>query len=896
MTVAMSPQGVRALLTDGRVVQLRTLRPADAEEVLALHDRLSEHDRYLRFFETATGIFGPVVRRITRAPDATHTALGAYLDGGLIGVAHYEALDDPAVAEVALVVDGTVQAHGLGTLLLEHLASVGRQRGVTRFVAEVLAENRRMIQVFLDAGLRYRMSVEGPERHVEISLDPDERFAAAVDERDRVADVASLTALLRPAGVVVVGAGRQPGSIGHAVLRKLLDGGYAGTLSAVNPHADLIAGVPCWRSVAEIAGRPELAVVCVPAAAVPDAVEQCGRRGIRAVVVVSAGLSGTPLADRVLGSVRRHGMRLVGPNCIGVVNTERGVRLDATFTRGAVPAGHVGVVSQSGGVGIALIELLGQLGLGVSTLVSTGDKYDVSGNDMLLWWRDDPNTTAAVLYLESFGNPRKFSRLARTLARTKPVLAVRSAESDVAQAAAASHTAAAATPAVTRDALFDQAGVIAVDTVSEVTDLLAALSWQPLPGGDRVAILSNAGGAGVLAADACAHNGLVLPPLTEPTRAALARLLPAQASLANPVDTTAGVDADTFGACLEVLLAADEIDAVIAAGVPTALADPVTAVAPLARSAAKPVYVVRPGQLASVTALTGGPDATITAPATVSYADPAAAAGALGRIARYAAWRRRPGGEARVPDGVWLAEARALVRGFLDDHHDGGWLGPATTMRLLGLFGIPTVRTIEAADPDRAVAAWRELAGPVAMKAIAAGVLHKSRAGGVLLGVDDEDAVRAGYATFAARFGTALQGVLLQPMAEPGRELIVGVDSDQVFGPLVVFGLGGTDTDLIADRVARLTPVSDVEAERMVHGLRSSTTLFGAAGLPTAGLVDVLERVSRLAEMLPELVELDLNPVVVRPGAADGGCRVLDARVRLAPREPVDPYLRRLRA
>jgi acyl-CoA synthetase (NDP forming)/GNAT superfamily N-acetyltransferase len=886
-TTAIPAGGVRALLADGRVVLVRALWPADTDDVLALHLRLSEHDRYLRFFGTGTAVFGRIARRITRAPDARHAALGAYLDGTLIGVAHYEVLDDPSTAEIALVVDGTVQARGLGTLLLEHLASTGRRRGVTRFVADVLAENRRMIQVFLDAGMGYRMTTDGPERHVEISLDEDEEFAAAVDERDRVADVASLATVLRPASIVVVGAGRRPGGIGHAVLRNLLDGGFPGMLTAVNPHADEIAGVPCLRSISDVPGPPDLAVVCVPAAGVPAAVEECGRRGIRAVVVISAGVSGTGLDARVLDSVRRYGMRLVGPNCVGVVNTEPAVRMDATFIRGEIPAGATGIVSQSGGVAIALVELLGRLGLGVSTVVSTGDKYDISGNDMLLWWHDDPATAAAVLYLESFGNPRRFSRLARGLARTKPVIAVRSAASDEAQAAAASHTAAAATPAVTRDALFEQAGVIAVDTVSEATDLLAALSWQPLPAGHRVAILSNAGGCGVLAADACVHNGLVLPPLGAATRDKLAWLLPEQASLANPVDTTAGVDADTFGACLEVLLDADEFDAVIVAGVPTALADPVAEVAPIVRAAAKPVLVVRPGQLASVTALTD--DGT---PATASYADPAPAAVVLGRMARYAAWRREPAGEPVKPSGVRLPDAHALVREFLAAQPAGGWLGPAETMRLLGLFGIPAVRSIEAGTPDEAAAALRELGGPVAVKAIAAGVLHKARAGGVLLDVAGEDGVRAAYAELAGRFGTALRGVLLQPMAAPGRELIIGVDSDETFGPLVVFGLGGTDTDIVADRVARLTPLSDVDAERMVGGLRSSASLFGPGGLPASDLADILLRVGRLAEAVPELAELDLNPVVARPA----GCAVLDSRARLVPREPTDPYLRRLRA
>lgn len=886
MAMSTTADGVRALLSDGRIVTVRELTPSDVTEVCALHACLSEKDRYLRFFgTTTTHVLERFAARIARGADAGNLALGAYLDDALVGVANYEVLTgDHTGAEVALAVDGSVQARGLGTLLLEHLGSAARRRGVTRFVAEVLAENRRMIQVFLDAGLPYRMTADGPERHVEILLEGDDRYAAAVDERDRVAEVASLAAVLRPKSIVVIGASRRPGTVGHAVLRNLLDGGYAGTLAAVNPHADHIAGVPCWPTVNDMLEPPELAVVCVPAEAVPDVVEDCGRRHVRAVVVISAGLSGSELAPRVLDSVRRHGMRLVGPNCVGVVNTDPNTRMDATFTAGHIPAGRVGVVTQSGGVGIALVELLGQLGLGVSTMVSTGDKYDVSGNDLLLWWRHDPNTTAAVLYLESFGNPRKFSRLARALARDTPVLAVRSADSDVAQAAAASHTAAAATPAVTRDALFEQAGVIALNTVSEVTDTLAALAWQPLPAGDRVAVVSNAGGAGVLAADACVHNGLTLPQLGDQAREQLARLLPDQASLANPVDTTAVVTAEVFEACLRVLVADENIDAVLAAGVPTALGDPIVAAVEVARSSTKPVLVVRPGQLASVTGF--GDE---SGPTTVSYADPANAAAALGRIARYAAWRSEPAGRVPELDGVWLTEARTLVHDFLADRPDGGWMAPATTMRLLDLFGVPGVPSVETHDPDQAAAAARELGLPVAVKAIAAGVLHKSRAGGVILDVRDEDGVRAAYARMVDRFGAALQGVLLQPMAGPGRELIIGVDSDEVFGPVIVFGLGGTDTDLIADRVARLTPVTDTDAERMVHGLRCSKALFAA--LPTGGLVDILGRISRLAETLPEVAELDLNPVVVSPA----GCRVLDARVRVLPREPADPFLRRLR-
>ncbi|TVT13583.1 acyl-CoA synthetase, partial [Amycolatopsis rhizosphaerae] len=381
----------------------------------------------------------------------------------------------------------------------------------------------------------------------------------------------------------------------------------------------------------------------------------------------------------------------------------------------------------SGGFGIALLESLRGLGIGLSSLVSTGDKYDVSGNDLLLWWQRDPATEIAVLYLESFGNPRKFGRLARTLARTRPVLAIRTGDTEIARRAAASHTAAAATPAVTRDALYEQAGVIAVDTISELVDTVAALSWQPLPAGNRVAVISNAGGAGVLAADACARHGLELPELAESTSAALRAVLPAQASVHNPVDTTAAVDAALFGTCLDIVLADKGIDAVIAAGVPTALGEPITAVAPKARHSGKPLLAVRLGQLGHVTPL---PDEE--GPATASYTDPADAAAALGHIARYAQWRARPAGTLPVLSDVDAPAALAAVRGYLAAGRR--WLTPTETAHLLGCFGIPVVQTSYATDEDSAAAAFAGLDHPVAMKVDAAGVLHKSAQGGVALG------------------------------------------------------------------------------------------------------------------------------------------------------------------
>lgn len=882
----ITDRAVSVVLADGEVVRIRGLRPDDAADVVTLHQGLDDHDRYLRFFGAAPSGLDALATRITAETGARHAAVGAFRRDRLIGVAHYEAGADPTEAEVALAVDSAAQAHGVGTLLLEYLVSVARSSGIRRLTGQVLAENTRMFGVFTDLGLPFRASPGGPEREFVLSLEPGEPYWDALNTREREADVASLRAVLEPASVAVIGAGRRPSAVGYAVLKNLLDGGYRGELFAVNPAATEILGVPCVPSVADLPSCPELVVVCVPATAVPDVIVHSGERGVRAAVVISAGLTGTDAGERVIDAARKHGMRLVGPNCVGVANTDSAVRLNATFMPGMVPAGAVGVVSQSGGFGIALLESLRHLGVGVSSMVSTGDKYDVSGNDLLMWWQRDPATEIAVLYLESFGNPRKFGRLARALAATKPVLAIRTGSTEAARRAAASHTAAAATPAVTRDALYEQAGVIAVDTVTELVDAIAALSWQPLPRGNRVAVISNAGGAGVLAADACARYGLALSELGADSTARLRALVSDQASLRNPIDTTAAVSAEVFGACLDVLLADDAVDAVIAAAVPTALGDPITAVAEVP-TGPKPVLGVRFGQLAHVEPLIS----SAGRPATAVYADPAGAAGALGHLARYAVWRKHCGPLVgpELP-GIDPQRAIALIR-----ERPAGWLDPLTVTELLDCFGIPSVPTRFAPDEDSAVKAFAELGGPVAVKASVEGMVHKSAHGGVALGVSDEHAVTDIVRRWRHRFGAAWKGAVVQPMFPPGREFLVGIAGDEVFGPLVVFGLGGVDTDLVADRAARLAPLTETDVALLVHGLRSSSGLFGDdAGqgrLDVKAVSDVLLRVSRLAELLPEVVELDLNPLV----AWADGCVALDARVRVEARTPNDPFLRRLR-
>ncbi|WP_134732159.1 GNAT family N-acetyltransferase [Amycolatopsis nivea] len=875
-------QPARVLLADGQVGLVRPLGPADTEAVLRLHTDLGERDRYFRFFGPLPSTVDRLAAEIAGTSDECHTAVGCFLGEQLAGVAHCERIGQSADAEIALVVDGHRRTHGIATLLLEHLAAAARAHGISRFVAEVLAENAKVIRVFAELGLPYEIDHEGPEWSVTIWLDGEDRYPDAFARRDEVAEAASLAHLLRPASVAVIGAGRRPGSVGHAVLANLLDSGFPGSVEVVHPAAEEILGVRCAPSIADLTRTPELVVICLPAEAAADAVEECGKRGVAAAVVVSSGLTGTAAGERVRDAVRRHGMRLVGPNCLGVLSTDPSCPLDATFLARRPRAGGIGVTTQSGGVGIALVEALTGLGLGLSSLVSTGDKYDVSGNDLLLWWASDRRTETVVLYLESFGNPRRFARLAARLARTRPVLAVRAGSGGTAQRAAASHTAAAATPAVTRDALYAQAGIIAVDTVAELVDVLAGVSWQPLPHGRRVAVLSNAGGAGVLAADACEREGLTMASLSAETAARLRELLPAEAAVHNPVDTTAAVPAEKFGQALKIVLADPGVDAVIAATVPTAVGNPAAALADVLPDVDKTVLAVRPGQRERVSPLCADGPAV-----TACYDDPATAALVLARQAEYAEWLARPRNDATTLPEIDSAAVREFATARAAERE--GWLSPAAAAELLRLAGIPLAPTRYARDETETVRAAEEFDGPIAVKADAEGLLHKSAGGGVLLGVERPSGARDAYRLLLTRFGPALRGVVIQPMADRGRELLVGVRSDPVFGPLVVFGLGGIDTDLVADRAARLAPLTGPDADLLLDGLRSAEALW-ASGIDRAAVRELLLKTGRLATLVPELAELDLNPVVAR---ADG-CAALDVRIRLERRKPADPYLRKL--
>jgi acyl-CoA synthetase (NDP forming)/GNAT superfamily N-acetyltransferase len=891
---------VHALLADGTTALIRPALPDDHAPLRALYEQMSPENLRLRFFSASRRSAEQAADRASAPPRPGYRALIAEVGGRVVGLAEYEEEESGhRSAEISLAVADGQHHRGIGTLLLEHLVSAARADGLTAFTADALVENRAVLEVFADLGLSVARCHDGPELHCIIRLDEEsegESYLSAVEARGRTADVASLEPLLRPDTVVVIGAGRKAGSVGRAILHNLRTGGFPRWLFAVNPHVSSLLGVSCFPSVTALPRVPDLAVLAVPAAAVPAVAEDCGKTGVRALLVVSSGLDAGQ-AESLRTTCRSYGMRLVGPNCLGLANTERGLSLDATFAAHHPKPGSVGVAAQSGGVGIALLGGLARIGLGVSSFVSLGDKYDVSGNDMLQWWESDGRTDLALLHLESFGNPRAFSRTARRVTRRIPVLTVDAGRTDSGRRAAASHTAAAATATMTRRALFTQAGITATRTVGELLEAAALLHSQPLPAGSRVAIVTNAGGAGVLAADACAEAGLGVPQLAVDTAAALLDVLPEGASAANPVDTTAAVTEEQLGSCVEQLMGSPTTDAVLAVLVPTAVAaatgdDLFRALTRAPSRRARPLAVVRLDQDLPV-ALLPAPDGG----ALPSYADPQAAARALAHAAERARWLARPPGTAAVPTGVDTPRAHAVAESWLAAHPEGGWLEPQACAALLDCYGIPQLPWAWARTEDEAVLAAERLSGTdgrVVLKAHWPGLLHKNVQHAVHLDLRGDTQVRSAYRDFETRFEGLLTGVVVQPLAPRGTELIAGVVQDEVFGPLVLFGHGGTATDLLADQAARLAPLTTADVHDLITAPRCAPLLFGHGGegpVDLDGLEQVLVRLSRMACDLPQLAEADLNPVLARPD----GVASLDARIRLLPRTAHDPYLRRLR-
>jgi acetyl coenzyme A synthetase (ADP forming)-like protein len=688
-----------------------------------------------------------------------------------------------------------------------------------------------------------------------------------------------MTAFFAPTSVAVVGASRTRGRIGSEILHNLCASGFAGRLFAVHPSADTVQGVPAWPRLTAIPSPVDLCVIAVPTAGVKAVVQDCVDKGVKAIVVITAGFSetgteGRALEQELVAAVRGAGIRLVGPNCMGLLNTDPSVRLNATFSPVFPPEGRVAMLSQSGALGLAILEQAQRLGIGLSTFVSVGNKADVSGNDLLEYWEHDPKTDVILLYLESFGNPRKFSQIARRISRRKPIVVVKAGRSRVGARAASSHTGALAASDSVVDALFRNCGVIRTDTMEELFDVTRLLSQQPIPGGRRVAIVTNAGGPGILAADACEAHDLELPELSPQTLSTLRGLLPAAASVSNPIDMLASATAEQYERTLAAALADDRVDSAIAIFIPPI----VTAGDDVAR-AVRRAAAQYPQKTVLTVFMASAPATDLLRPIP-SFVYPEPAAAALARVTRYGERRREPEGCVPVLPDVDLTAARRVVRDVLS--RGGGWAKPDEAQQLLTAAGIAVAAGSEAVSEDAAVCTANRIGYPVAIKAFGPAIVHKTEVGAIRLHVADADGVRRSWRDLASALGDRMTGVFVQAMAPAGVDMLIGAVEDSAFGPLVACALGGTTAELFADSAFRLAPLTDRDAHAMIDELRSVPLLRGYRGAPVAdepALRDALLRLSMLVMTCPEIREIDVNPLRILPR----GVCALDVRVRLTP-------------
>jgi acetyl coenzyme A synthetase (ADP forming)-like protein len=868
---------VDVILRDGSTLRLRAPAHDDADALRAFFERLSDRSRYLRF-HGVRHVDATLVEHFLDPDWSDRGALVGVLadeagDERVVALAEYARLRDPAAAEVAFTVADDFQGRGAATRLLEQLAARAGENGIAQFVAEVLPENSAMLSVFQDAGFEVSRTLGGGEVEVRFPIAQTAQFRARVEERDHVAVAASLRPFFAPASVAVIGASKRRGSIGGELFRNIIEADFAGAVYPVNRAGEAVAGVHGYHAIDEIPDPVDLAVICVPGAQVLESAEAALRKDVPALCVISAGFAevgseGAERQEQLLALVRAHGARLVGPNCLGIAVPALG--LNATFAPRALPAGRIAFSSQSGALGLALLEKASERGLGFSAFVSIGNKADVSSNDLLEWWEEDEGTDVVLLYLESFGNPGKFARVAGRVARRKPILALKAGTSRAGARAASSHTAALAGSDAAVGTLFRSAGVLRARDLEELVDVATLLSSQPLPKGRRVAVLTNAGGLGILCADACDAARLELPELSAETRRALSVVLPSEASVANPVDLLGSATGETYAQTLPHILRDPGIDAVIVLFVPPVVAGAEEVAATL-RETLDRVEHDKP-VLAVVVSADGTPKSLREAGSPVAtFAYPESAARALGIAAERAEWLRRPAGVVPALEGIESAAARRLVDAALGSSDDV-WLDPAATRELLSAYGVPLVPERVVADGDEAVAAARVLGTPVVLKTAAAGV-HKTDTGGVALNLVTDEEIRAA----ALRIGGPL---IVQPMIGGGSELLAGIVQDPVFGPLVAFGPGGIYAELIGGADFRIAPLTDFDAGELVHTGKAGQLVRGFRGAAEAddtALIELLNRLSRLALELPEVAELDLNPVIASPT----GCVGVDARIRL---------------
>ncbi|MGN6693337.1 MAG: bifunctional acetate--CoA ligase family protein/GNAT family N-acetyltransferase [Aquihabitans sp.] len=854
------------VLSDGGTMALRPIRPDDAERIVAFHERQSPESIYFRFFSPRPRLSERDLERFTRVDYIDRMAFVGLIGDELVGVARYDRHRARSDAEVAFFIDDAHHGRGMATVLLEYLAEAAREAGISGFTASVLPQNRKMLGVFTQAGFTASSRFEDGVIEVQLSIEPTPEALAAIEVRAGVAEARSVSRLLRPTSIAVVGASRTPGTIGHQVFHQLVSRGFHGPVYPVNREADYVASVRAWRSVLDVPGELDLAIVCVPADEVLRVAEECAYKRVQGLVVLSAGFADRDEAGEadeieLVTYARRHGMRLIGPNALGIINTDPTVSMHATFVPVDPIAGRVGLVAQSGVIGAAIIDAARQMGLGVSSFVAVGNKADVSSNDLLRYWQDDPCTDVVMCYLESFGNPSKFTRTARVLSLHKPVVAVKVGGS------AADHWVEpdAWPPDATAAALLEQTGIIRVDNLTQMLFTANVLDSQPLPQGNRVAVLTNSWGPAWLAVDALKAAGL------QPHE---------------PVDLSNEAAPEDFEAALTGIYQRGDVDAVLVIYAPAIRAH-YRRVGAALRAAARGADAVT-----TVACMLGehGPDLLRDDDVAIpEFPFPEEAALAMGRVARYAAWRSQPVGVLTELTDEQRVQARTLVDGWLDGERL--WLDPLESEQLLHCAGLIPAPQALVETAEEAVDAARRLGFPVALKASGLDRLSKTEAGGVSLDVHGDDEVRHAYERMEALLGPAMHPAVVQVMVPEGVECRVGIYRHHVLGDVLTLGPGGAAVERVAKEALQILPLTDADADRLIDGSVLAPLVAEHGPAARAALIDLLCRLAALADAIPEIVAVRLNPVLV----VDGSAAITDARIALAPhvKDP-RPQVRRL--
>ena len=890
----------RLILRDGTTATVHVATPDDAESLAAFFKRLSPESRRNRFFTDSKPGESAIDQMCDDAdPKKVLTMIvNRFAEGEqrIIAAGSYFASDE-ITAEVAVTVDDAFQGKGLGTLLLERLSLLAIQHGFTEFKAITHTGNKAMLEVFRHSGFPVTEQYNDGFVTVQFSVLPGADSVARTEMRDRLFTAASIRPFFKPQSVAVVGASRNPTSIGYRIMEGLVLNRFQGCIYPVNPKAKVICSMRAYASVRDLPEAVDLAVIVVPRDAVMSAVDDCAALGVRALIVISAGFAetneeGRLLQEALVDKARGYGMRIVGPNCLGLLNSDPDVSLNASFSPVFPPHGTVGMSSQSGALGLAILALAKRLNLGLSTFVSIGNKADVSGNDLLQYWEGDDKTNVILLYMESIKNPRRFARIARRVSRSKPIVCVKGGRTTAGRRAAGSHTAALAAADTPVEALFQQTGVLRCDTLEEMFDLAAALSSQPLPEGNRVGVVTNAGGPGILASDTCEASGLLVPELNERIQSYLKEFLPAAAAVGNPVDMIASAPPEHFRKTVEAVLLDDDVDMVIVIYIPVGTAKNTAIDAAIEEGVAsarakgatnKPVLACLMVEEGTHAPLRVSDEESIPV-----YAFPESAARVMSKVSSYAAWLREPPGMIPEFTDIDPGRARAICQRALAER-GAGWLSTEETRDVLQSYKLPVGDGGVAKSAQEAVELADQIGYPVAVKLASLTIVHKSDMGGVYLGLKNSDAVRKAFEEIQKKLVEidqldAMEGVLVQPMVSGGVEVMVGVTNDPVFGPLVAFGLGGVHVEILADICFRVTPLTDQDVDNMIQSIRGHRLLEGYRGhLPADidAIKEILLRISLLVEDVPEILELDLNPIfALEPGK---GCRIVDARIQVEP-------------